>query len=291
MITIQQFQEQFPNEEACFQYIYEKRWSNGFDCPRCHHNEAYKLEKRKLMQCKACKYQVSVTARTVFHRLRQPLSVIIWACYWIATTKKGISAMELQRKLGFNSYQTAWTLLHKIRKAMKSSGQYPIKADVEFDGTFLGLIEIPDDDTRAHVNVVVETDGTYIGRAYLEHIQSQKAKAVKDFIVRTVKPGVVIKTDGHVSYKFMKKLYQHYPHKMYDKKDNNKHLPKVHIIITNLKNWLRGTFNHMPYKHTQLFLNEFCFRFNRRWMLENIFEKLLHKTLITNTITYAELTG
>ena len=162
---------------------------------------------------------------------------------------------------------------------------------MEFDGTFLGLIEIPDDDTRAHVNVVVETDGTYIGRAYLEHIQSQKAKAVKDFIVRTVKPGVVIKTDGHVSYKFMKKLYQHYPHKMYDKKDNNKHLPKVHIIITNLKNWLRGTFNHMPYKHTQLFLNEFCFRFNRRWMLENIFDKLLHKTLITNTITYAELTG
>jgi transposase-like protein len=291
MITIKEFQEQFPDDDACFQYLYQKRWADGFKCPRCHHNKAYKLQKRKLMQCKACKYQVSVTAGTIFHRLRQPLSILLWACYWIATTKKGISAMELQRKMGFKSYQTAWTLLHKIRKAMKSSGKYPIGTDVEFDGTFLGLSEKPNDNHRAHVKVVVETDGTHIGRAYLEHVPSQKSVVVKKFIRSYVVSGVVIKTDGHVSYKFLKQLYQHQPHKMYDKKDNNKHLPKVHIIITNLKNWLRGTYNHMPNKHAQLFLNEFCFRFNRRWNLDSIFDKLVHNTLINNTVTYAELTG
>ncbi len=291
MLTIFEFQKRFPNDEACFHYFFEKKWPNGFDCPRCDHNQAYKLKKRKLMQCKSCKYQASVTAGTIFHKLRQPLSVLIWACYWIATTKKGISALELKRKLGFKSYQTAWTLTHKIRKAMKSSGQYPIQSDVEFDETFLGPSEKPDDDRRAVVKTAVETDGTSIGRAYLEHIQSQKSQEVASFIQKTVAHGVLIKTDGYVSYKFLKEQYQHKPHKMYDKKDNEKHLPKVHIVVANLKMWLRGTFNHLPYKHAQRYLDEFCFRFNRRWKLENIFDKLMTRAFITSTVTYAELTG
>lgn len=291
MLTIFEFQERFPDEEACFHYFFEKKWPNGFDCPRCHHNQAYKLKKRKLMQCKSCKYQASVTAGTIFHKLRQPLSVLIWACYWIATTKKGISALEIKRKLGFKSYQTAWTLTHKIRKAMKSSGQYPIQSDVEFDETFLGPSEKPDDDRRAVVKTVVETDGSSMGRAYLEHIQSQKSQEVESFIQKTVAPGVIIKTDGHVSYKILKEQYQHKPHIMYDKKDNEKHLPKVHIVAANLKMWLRGTFNHLPYKHAQRYLDEFCFRFNRRWKLENIFDKLMIRAFITSTVTYAELTG
>lgn len=291
MLTIIEFNNQFPDETACFNYLYKKKWPSGFICPKCQHTEAYYIKTRKLMQCKKCKHQASITAGTIFHKLRQPLLILMWACYWIATTKKGISAKELQRKLGLGGYQTAWTLLHKIRNAMESSGQYPITGDVEFDGTFLGLSEKKDDASRAHVKVVVETDGTTIGRAYMEHVPDQKLKTIKSFVNKTVSLGSVIKTDGHVSYKFMKKQYIHYPYKMYDKKDNNKHLPKVHIVITNLKNWLRGTFNHMPNKHCQLYLNEFCFRFNRRWNLENIFEKLIDRTFSTQKITYAELIG
>lgn len=291
MLTFVEFNNQFPDEDSCFNYLFQKRWPSGFICPQCKHTDAYHIKTRRLMQCKACKHQTSITAGTIFHKLRQPLLVLLWACYWVSTCKKGISGKELQRKLGLNSYQTAWTLLQKIRKAMKSSGKNPIATDVEFDGTFLGLSEISNDDSRAHVKVVVETDGKKIGRAYMEHVPNQTSEVIKAFINKTVIPGVVIKTDGHVSYKFMKEQYIHRPLKMYDKKDNNSHLPKVHIVITNLKNWLRGTCNHLPNKHTQLYLNEFCFRFNRRWNLDNIFEKLIHRVFITQTITYAELTG
>jgi transposase-like protein len=137
MMTIFDFKKQFPNEQACFDYLFKKKWPNGFLCPHCNHKKAYRLEKRKLMQCASCKYQASVTAGTVFHKLRQPLYNLLWTCYWVATTKKGISALELRRKLGIKSYQTAWTLLHKIRKAMKSSGAFPISSNVEFDDTYL----------------------------------------------------------------------------------------------------------------------------------------------------------
>lgn len=293
MLSIFEFQKRFPDEEACFHYLYEQKWPLGFACPRCNHPEAYFIRTRKLMQCKSCRHQASVTAGTIFHKLRQPLLVLFWACYWFATTKKGISSKELQRKLGIKSYQTAWTLSHKIRKAMKSSGQYPIQNDVEFDEAFLGL---PDEGSessrRALVKAVVETDGRFIGRTYLEHLQSGTAKTIETFLDKFVRPGVVIKTDGHPVYQFLKQHYEHRAYKMYRNKDDiEKNLPKIHIIIANLKMWLAGTFNCMPYKHAQRYLDEFCFRFNRRWKLENIFDKLIIRAVGTPPITYAELTG
>ena len=291
MLTIFDFQIQFPDEDSCVSYLYKKRWSDGFNCPKCQHPEAYYLKTRKSMQCKRCRHQVSVTAGTIFHKMHLPLLKILWACYWITTSKKGISAKELQRKLGLGSYKTAWTLEHKIRKAMKSSGKYPINGDVELDETFLGLLAPSDKKNRAFINVVVETDGKNIGRAYLEHLLNQSSDQIRTFVNKTVAPGVSIKTDGNTSYKWLKNEYKHKPHKMYDKKDNDKHLPKVHIVITNLKNWLRGTYNSMPGKHAQRYLDEFCFRFNRRWKIESMFDKLIDRAVITKNITYAELTG
>lgn len=292
MLTIFDFQKRFPDEEACCQYLFNTRWPKGFQCPKCSHNEAYVIKTRKLWQCKKCRHQASVTAGTIFHKLRQPLLLLIWACYWMSTTKKGISAKELQRKLGV-SYQTAWTLAHKIRVAMKSSGNHQIKNQVEFDETCLGLANKRYDSGRAIIKVVVEVDSATqrMGMAYLEHIQSENSTDIKSFIEKTVEPGTLIRTDGKVTYKFLSKKYQHEPHKMYDKKDNAIHLPKVHIVIANLKMWLRGVHNHLPYKHAQRYLDEYNFRFNRRWKLDNIFDKLMSRAVERSAVTFAELTG
>lgn len=292
MLTILEFQEQFPDEDACFNYLFQKKWPDGFICPRCSHKEAYVIKTRKLMQCKSCRHQTSVTAGTIFHKLRQPLMILIWACYWISTSKMGVSAKELQRKLGV-SYQTAWTLGHKIRKAMKSSGKYKINKEAEFDETCLGFSEKNRDEGRAVIKVVVQVDPETerMGLAYLEHIQSQSSEEVKAFIQKTVEPGTLIRTDGKKTYLFLKEQYEHQSHKMYDKKDNDIYLPKVHLVIANLKLWLRGMHHHMPFKHSQRYLDEFCFRFNRRWRLDNIFDKLLARAVITPTITFSELTG
>ena len=110
--------------------------------------------------------------------MRLPLLTIFWAIFWIATCKKGISALELQRKVGIKSYQTAWTLGHKIRKAMRSSDQYPIDEDVELDDTFLGLTGKSETGNRARINVVVETPGPHIRRSYLEHLQTYSSAVI-----------------------------------------------------------------------------------------------------------------
>ena len=135
MLSLSEFLQRFPSEDRSFQYLAKKRWPNGFRCPRCGHDAAYHLSTYKRYQCTICRHQISLTAGTVFLKLRQPLVTLFWAVYLIATSKKGMSAMELQRKLSFRSYRTSWTLLQKIRSAMASSQAFPLTGAVEVDET------------------------------------------------------------------------------------------------------------------------------------------------------------
>lgn len=121
ILTLFEYQKQFATEEDCFQYLVQLRWPNGFSCPQCGGSKYYMVHKHKRFQCKVCRRQTSVTAGTVFHKLRQPLRILFMAVYLIATSKKGLSAMELRRKLGIQGYKTAWLLMQKIRFAPESS--------------------------------------------------------------------------------------------------------------------------------------------------------------------------
>ncbi len=116
--TLLAFQEQFPDEEACWRTLRRMRWPHGFRCPRCRHRKSYRLALRRLEQCQRCRYQASVTAGTIFHRTRVPLRVWFLAIFFVARHKQGISALQFQRDSGVGSYQTAWTLLHKVRSAL-----------------------------------------------------------------------------------------------------------------------------------------------------------------------------
>ena len=114
--TLQEFQARFPNEEACWEALRQARWPEGFVCPRCGHSTSSWISTRRLEQCCRCRYQCSATAGTVFHRTRIPLLSWFWAIFFLARHKKGISALQLQRDTGLGSYQTAWTLLHKLAR-------------------------------------------------------------------------------------------------------------------------------------------------------------------------------
>ena len=116
--TLQEFQAMFPNEDACFEALRRSRWPRGFVCPRCGETASSWISTRRLEQCSRCRYQCSVTAGTVFHRTRVPLLTWFWAIFFLARHKKGISALQLQRDTGVGSYQTAWTMLHKLRSAL-----------------------------------------------------------------------------------------------------------------------------------------------------------------------------
>ena len=295
ILSFFEYQEQFSDEEDCFKYLFQLRWPNGFVCPKCGGSEYYMIYKHKRFQCKQCRHQTSVTAGTLFHRSHQPLRVLFMAVYLIATSKKGLSAMELRRKLGINGYKTAWLLMQKIRTAMASSGKFLLTRMVEVDETYIGgHREGPRGrgaKDKTLVAIAVETNGSTMGRAYLKTINSLTMTELEQFVKDHVTRATKVSTDGHKSYGSLNNDYVHIPVKNSKACSKSDVLPKVHIVVANLKMWLRGTYNCLPAKHLQRYLDEFVFRFNRRWNLENIFDKLLVRCVNTNTITYAELTG
>src|SRR6266403_4661226 len=136
--TLREFQSQFSSEEACQKYLASCRWPDGFVCPRCGNQSAYELVKLKRWQCTGCRHQVSVTAQTIHHNTKIPLTVWFWAAYLMTTDKRGISALLLQRQLGLQRYETAWMMLHKLRRAMINLERESLRGEVEVDETWIG---------------------------------------------------------------------------------------------------------------------------------------------------------
>ncbi len=137
-----EFRRLFNDEAACRQYLARSRWPEGFQCPRCQQGEALELPTRLLWRCRACRHDTSVTAGTVLHRTRVPLTQWFWAAYLVSTQTPGFSALQLQRQLGLRRYETAWAMLQKLRRAMVHPDREPLKDKVEVDETYIGGREV-----------------------------------------------------------------------------------------------------------------------------------------------------
>ncbi|MGD1146545.1 MAG: IS1595 family transposase [Thermoanaerobaculaceae bacterium] len=131
------------NEDEARMLIEHVRWPNGPVCPHCGASDAVRLEgdstRPGTLTCRKCRKQFTVTVNTVMHRSKLPLSKWLMAFHLMCSSKKGISALQLQRELGLGSYQTAWHMAHRIRYAMNAGGMAPLlKGDVEVDETYVG---------------------------------------------------------------------------------------------------------------------------------------------------------
>ncbi len=115
--NLAEFEARFATEQACREYLCQLRWPEGFRCPRCGHDKAWAV-RTALLECAGCGHQASPTAGTIFQDTRQPLQSWFRAMWWLTSQKNGASALGLQRVLGLGSYKTAWTWLHKLRRAM-----------------------------------------------------------------------------------------------------------------------------------------------------------------------------
>ena len=202
--TLLEFEEVFRTEEACRAYLVRLRWPEGFRCPRCQHELAWETD-RELLECRACRAHVSVTAGTLFHRSHLPLTLWFRAMWAITNQKGGVSALGLQRALGLGSYRTAWTCLHKLRRAMVRPGREPLTCEVEVDEIFVGGVEKGGGKrhlgrTKALVAVAAEAKGRGMGRIRLHQIPDASAESLGGFVRRTVAPGAVIITDGWTAY-------------------------------------------------------------------------------------------
>lgn len=295
--TLAEFQGRFATEDHCRRYLVACRWPDGYRCPRCAHAEAYELDARDLFQCRSCRHQVSVTAGTVLHRTRVPLRLWFSAAYLVTTHTPGFSAVQLQRQLGLGRYETAWTMLQKLRRAMVRPERDRLSGLVEVDETYLGGVEAgrrggrQRDSDKAIVVGAVEVRGRGSGRVRLAVVEDLSAASLVPFVEAAVVPGSTVLTDGWQGYAPLRKAYDHRPSTVGDPKNASKLFPRVHRTFSNLKTWLNGTHHGVSSKHLPHYIDEFVFRFNRRRTPMAAFQSLLGLTTQHGPTTYKMLYG
>lgn len=261
--TLLEFEHWFRTEESCRDYLEQVRWPEGFICPQCQTRKAWRTKEGRL-RCHDCRGHLSITAGTVFHRSKIPLRLWYRAIWWMTNQKMGVNAMGLQRLLGLPSYQTAWTMLHKLRRAMVRPGREELSGEVEVDATLVGGLT-PGNSTRQAKNIVViaaEIRGEGTGRIRLAKLSDDKGPTIVNFVKKNVAKGSLIVSDGEWAYGWLKDLG--YRHRRLPRAGSVE-LPRVHRIAALLKRWLLGTFQgRASGEQLQHYLDEFAFRFNRR---------------------------
>lgn len=199
--TVADFEARFATEEACRVYLSRLRWPDGFRC-RCGEATAW-WTARGLWQCAECGAQTSVTAGTVFQDTRKPLRLWFHAMWWVTGQKTGASALGLQRLLGLGSYETAWTWLHKLRRAMVRPGRDRLSGRVEVDESFVGGVggaQGRSTATKALIVIAAEEVGHGIGRIRLRRIPDGSADSLETFVHEAIEPGSLVHTDGWHGY-------------------------------------------------------------------------------------------
>lgn len=282
--SVLEFQQWFPNEEACVKYLYESRWPDGFICPVCSDTEAYYIKTRRVFQCKAKMHQTYLTADTIMEGTRIPLLAWFWAAYLVTTVTPSISAAQLERQLDI-TYETAFNMLHKLRAAMVNPERTKIKGKIEVDETYVGGPTTGGKRGRgtekAIVVVAVERRNDHAGRIRVRHIEDVTGSTLIAFIKDSVEKDSTVMTDDFPAYNIIER--QGYVHKV------REDLPLAHLVISNLKTWIKGTFHGVSEKHLQAYLNEFVFRFNRRRTPMAAFQTILGLGSKVDWPTYEEL--
>ena len=281
MLSFTQFIKRFPDEKACVEYLYSVKWPQGFECPVCGCRHGYTLKNRRQYQCARCRHQASLTANTVMHRSHLPLTKWFWAIYLVACDKRGISALALAGKIEV-CYETAWNLLRRIRAAMEMRDEhYVLQGIVEFDDSYFGAGKkgnIPGKGGRARGNqavfVAVSKDEkgnpAYLRMKLTPNVQSTSIEA---FARSRIAFASTVQTDGFNAYRTP--LAKRYNHEWEVFNPDGELLKWLHHMIGNAKTFINGTYHGTSTKHLQMYLSEFCYRFNRRKMGGAIFDRLL----------------
>jgi len=299
--TLREFEERFGTEEACRDYLFRLRWPDGFVCPRCGAQRGWGGTRGRII-CGTCRYQASVTAGTIFADTHKPLWLWFRAMWYVTSQKTGGSAIGLQRVLGLGSYPTAWTWLHKLRRAMVRPGRDRLCGEIEVDETFVGGTEEAvhgrETETKALVVIAVEKRGRHgFGRARMCRIPDASGEVLLSFIERSIEPGSVVCTDGWKGYNGVQgRGYQHKGTVLRGRGRDAalESLPRVHRIAGLIKRWLQGTHQgRVAPAHLDYYLDEYTFRFNRRTSASRgkLFYRLVQQAGQIQPVPYRRIVG
>ncbi len=254
--------------------------------------------------CSSCGHQGTVTSGTIFNKTRTPLRVWLAAAWYLTNQKQGVSALGLQRVLGLGSYQTAWTMLHRLRQAMVRPDRERLNGQVEVDETYLALGDRhapaepkrrKSNTTKALVIVAVETlQPKGFGRIRLRRIDNDSTESVTSFVQASVEPGSEVRTDGSAAYRSLNHLgYAHQKTVMLGSSvPAHQSMPGAHRVASLVQRWILGTHHGaIQPEHLDAYLDEFVFRFNRRTSRSRgmLFYRLLQQAVVTDPITYSDV--
>ncbi len=297
------FLERFGTDAQCRSYLFQARWPQGFRCAGCGHDDAHALRTRQVYECALCGKQHSLLAGTIFEQTKTGLARWFLAIFLVTSSKGGISAMELQRQMGFGSYQTAWTWLHKIRKAMIRPDRGLLTERVEADETYLGGPKPGKPGRGATGKTVVagaiesgrgKSKGRRLGRLRMAVVADASANSLGGFLTDAVAKTTEVATDGWSGYTSLDAAgYGHEPLNLNASwGDAALRLPAVHLVFGLAKRWLLGTHHGaVRRKHLQAYLDEFVFRFNRRTAksIAHRFARLIEHAVQIQPTTYRAL--
>lgn len=296
--SLVEYQTRFATEEACCLYLEERRWPNGYFCPNCHYTECYRLISRRLLQCKGCRHQTSITAGTIMHRTKLPLRYWFWVILQMAWHKRSISAKQVMTDLGVGSYETAWLLCHKVRESM-NGGQSLLDGTVEVDDAYVGGVKPGCSGRQAggKSGIVVAMERKPIhtksgitieasGDCAIRLVPSMAAAYLQPAVQGVIRAGSTVKTDGWSSYVGLGAAG--YTHQTLVGGVGS--LPLADRAISNLKRWLLCTFaGRLTEKHLQRYLNEFTFRWNRRKRIKSMLSRIARRSMRHEPFSYEML--
>ena len=285
-------------DEQCREYLFRARWPDGFRRDGCGHDHAQTLRTRLVHECVACRKQHPLLAGTIFEQTKTAPARWSLAIYLVASSKGGIAAAERQRQLGFGSYQTAWSWLHKLRKAMVRPDREPLAGRVEADETYVGGPRPGRRGRGAAGKALVagaveagQAGGRRLGRLRLAVVPDASAASLEGFLGAAVATPAAVATDGRAGYAGLPA--EGHAREPIDPGasggDAALRLPGIHLAFGLAKRWLLGTHHGaVSPKHLPAYLDEYVFRFNRRTArsIRHGFARLVEQAVRTKPATH-----
>ena len=288
-LSLRAFLSSYGTEEQCRRELFKLRWPGGFQCPTCGYGNGCEIRRRRVHQCHRCHHQTSLTAGTVFHSSKLPLTVWFLAAFLLTQNKNGVSAMELGRQLGV-SYNAAWRIKHKLMQAMlERDSARKLEGRIEMDDAYLGGERTGKRGRGAEgktpfLAAVQTREGNPV-RIKLTRLAGFRSQEIERWSRHHLKPGSVVMSDGLSCFGAVTEAgCEHIPKRTGGGKRSveDPAFRWVNTVLGNLKNALRGTYHSIGAKHAPRYLAEFQYRFNRRYDLQSLVPRLLYAAAHTS---------
>ena len=283
------FIDRFDSDNACKEYLSELKWADGYQCTKCGH-EKYTEKYGYLRVCTKCKHIESPTANTLFHKVKFGLRKAFMIAFEMSATTKGLSSSQVAKRYGV-SRKTAWLFMHKLRVAMRSSGDYLMTGKVQLDKFVIGGKENmkqgrSNNSKKKKVVVAVElTEDDKVKRTYSMCIEDYSSKSLRKIFEKYISTDAEITTDKWTGYKPLFKDYNltQIPG------SGGQNFKQLHQIIHQINSWIRTTYSWTHKLHTNKYLDEYSFRINRAIYKDTIFHKLIERMVLSDTVEYKDI--